>query len=104
MAVKEFAFASEARGEALRGIDTLARAVQVTLGPKGRTVALGREFGAKITKDGVSVAREVDLEDQFQNAAVKLARAAALKTSQQAGDGTTTAIVLTAASGRWRPA
>jgi chaperonin GroEL len=100
MSVKEFAFAAEARGEAMRGVDILGRAVQVTLGPKGRTVALGRDFGTKITKDGVSVAREVELEEQFQNAAVKLVRAAALRTSQVAGDGTTTAVVLTSAIAR----
>jgi chaperonin GroEL len=100
MSVKEFAFAAAARGEAMRGVDILGRAVQTTLGPKGRTVALGREFGVKITKDGVSVAREVELEEQFQNAAVKLVRAAALRTSQLAGDGTTTAVVLTSAIAR----
>jgi chaperonin GroEL len=100
MGVKEFAFAAAARGEAMRGVDILGRAVQVTLGPKGRTVALGRDFGTKITKDGVSVAREVELEEQFQNAAIKLVRAAALRTSQVAGDGTTTAVVLTSAIAR----
>jgi chaperonin GroEL len=100
MSVKEFAFAAAARGEAMRGVDIMGRAVQVTLGPKGRTVALGRDFGVKITKDGVSVAREVELEEQFQNAAIKLVRAAALRTSQVAGDGTTTAVVLTAAIAR----
>ncbi len=100
MSVKDFAFAFAARSEALRGVDILGRAVQVTLGPRGRNVALGREVGTKLTKDGVSVAREVELEEQFQNAAVKMVRAAALKTSKHAGDGTTTAVVLAAAIAR----
>jgi chaperonin GroEL len=100
MSVKDFAFAHAARGEAMRGVDVLARAVEVTLGPKGRTVALGRDFGTRITKDGVSVAREVELEERFRNVAVKLVRAAALRTSQTAGDGTTTAVVLTSSIAR----
>ena len=94
MTAKQFRFAFEARDGMLRGIDTLADAVKVTLGPKGRNVALGRSFGAKITKDGVSVAREIELEDKFANMGVQLVREVALKTSYRAGDGTTTAVVL----------
>lgn len=94
MTVKDFAFEFDARDQVLRGVETLASAVGVTLGPKGRSVALGREFGTKITKDGVSVARDLELDHQFQRAAVRLVRAVALKASRQAGDGTTTAVVL----------
>ena len=94
MTAKQFRFAFEARDGMLRGIDTLADAVKVTLGPKGRSVALGRSFGPKITKDGVSVAREVELEDKFANMGVQLVREVALKTSYRVGDGTTTAVVL----------
>ncbi len=94
MTVKDFAFGFEARDQVLRGVDILASAVRVTLGPKGRTVALGRDHGTKITKDGVSVAREIELDDPFQSAGAKLVRTVALKASRQAGDGTTTAVVL----------
>ena len=78
----------------LRGVDTLAGAVSVTLGPRGRNVAIDRSFGAKITKDGVSVAREIELGDKFENMGVRMVREIATKASYQAGDGTTTAVVL----------
>src|ERR1700746_2069088 len=80
----------------LRGIDTLAAAVKVTLGPKGRNVALDKSFGPRITKDGVTVAGEIQLEDKFENMGVQLVKAVASKTSRLAGDGTTTATVLAA--------
>jgi chaperonin GroEL len=98
--VKDVAFAFSARNRILSGVEIIANAVQVTLGPKGRTVALGRDHGTKITKDGVSVAREIELDCQFQRAGAKLVRAVALKVSKQAGDGTTTAIVLSKAIAR----
>jgi len=100
MTVKDVVFAFEARDRILSGVEIVANAVQVTLGPKGRNVALGRDHGTKITKDGVSVAREIELDDQFQRAGAKLVRAVALKVSKQAGDGTTTAIVLSKAIAR----
>src|SRR6266404_490702 len=81
----------------LRGIDILAAAVKVTLGPKGRNVVLDKGFGApRITKDGVTVAREIEFEDKFENMGAQMVREAALKTSYVAGDGTTTATVLAA--------
>jgi chaperonin GroEL len=92
---KDLRFSFEARDSMLRGIETLAKAVSVTLGPKGRNVALDREFGTKITKDGVSVAREIELGDKFENMGVQMVREVATKTSHRAGDGTTTAVVLT---------
>jgi len=92
---KDLKFSFEARDSMLRGIETLAKAVRVTLGPKGRNVALDREFGTKITKDGVSVAREIELGDKFENMGVQMVREVATKTSHRAGDGTTTAVVLT---------
>jgi chaperonin GroEL len=98
--VKDLAFAFTARNRMLSGVEIIANAVQVTLGPKGRTVALGRDHGTKITKDGVSVAREIELDCQFQRAGAKLVRSVALKASKQAGDGTTTAIVLSKAIAR----
>jgi chaperonin GroEL len=94
MATKEIKFSFEARDRMLRGIDILARAVRVTLGPRGRNVAIDRSFGAKITKDGVGVANEIELGDKFENMGVQLVRQVATKTSYQAGDGTTTAVVL----------
>ncbi|MFT2214864.1 chaperonin GroEL [Rhizobium giardinii] len=94
MTVKNIKFAFEARDSLLRGVDTLGRAVAVTLGPRGRNVAIDRSFGAKITKDGVTVARDVELDDRFQDMAVQLIRQVATRTSYLAGDGTTTAIVL----------
>jgi chaperonin GroEL len=91
---KEFKFSREAREKMLRGIDTLAAAVKVTLGPKGRNVALDKSFGPRITKDGVTVAGEIQLEDKFENMGVQLVKEVASKTSRLAGDGTTTATVL----------
>ena len=92
---KEIKFNIEARDELKRGVDALADAVKVTLGPKGRNVIIGKQFGAPhITKDGVSVAREVELEDAFQNMGAQLVREVAAKTGDDAGDGTTTATVL----------
>lgn len=94
MTVKNIKFAFEARDRLLQGVDMLGRAVAVTLGPRGRNVAIDRSFGAKITKDGVTVARDVELDDRFQDMAVQLIRQVATRTSYLAGDGTTTAIVL----------
>ena len=95
MAAKELKFSFEARDRLLRGIDTLANAVRVTLGPRGRNVALERSFGApRITKDGVTVAKEIELDNKFENMGAQMVREVASKTSYQAGDGTTTAIVL----------
>src|SRR6202790_2807958 len=95
MSAKEVKFAVDARDRMLRGIDTLAHAVRVTLGPKGRNVGLDKSFGApRITKDGVTVAKEIELEDKFENMGAQMVREVASKTSDQAGDGTTTATVL----------
>ena len=95
MAAKEVKFSVDARDSMLRGIDTLAHAVRVTLGPKGRNVVLDKSFGApRITKDGVTVAKEIELEDKFENMGAQMVREVASKTSDQAGDGTTTATVL----------
>jgi chaperonin GroEL len=91
---KQFRFSDEARERMLRGIDMLAGTVGVTLGPRGRNVALDRPFGVKVTKDGVSVAKEIELGDKFQNMGVQIVRAVAANASYQAGDGTTTAVVL----------
>jgi len=98
MAAKEVKFAVEARDKMLRGVDTLANAVKVTLGPKGRNVVLDKSFGApRITKDGVTVAKEIELEDKFENMGAQMVREVASRTNDQAGDGTTTATVLAAA-------
>ena len=97
MTAKQIRFSSEARESLLRGVDTLACAVSVTLGPRGRNVAIDRSFGAKITKDGVSVAREIELGDKFENMGVRMVREIATRSSYQAGDGTTTAVVLACA-------
>jgi chaperonin GroEL len=95
MSAKEVKFSVDARDRMLRGIDTLAHAVRVTLGPKGRNVLLDKSFGApRITKDGVTVAKEIELEDKFENMGAQLVREVASRTSDQAGDGTTTATVL----------
>src|ERR1700761_8239395 len=95
MAAKEVKFSSEAREKMLRGVDTLANAVKVTLGPKGRNVVIEKSFGApRITKDGVTVAKEIELEDKFENMGAQMVREVASRTSDQAGDGTTTATVL----------
>jgi chaperonin GroEL len=95
MAAKEVKFAADARERILRGVDTLANAVKVTLGPKGRNVVIDKSFGApRITKDGVTVAKEIELADRFENLGAQLLREVATKTSDLAGDGTTTATVL----------
>src|SRR5262245_29305255 len=98
MAAKEVKFSVDARDRMLRGVDILANAVKVTLGPKGRNVVLDKSFGApRITKDGVTVAKEIELEDKFENMGAQMVREVASKTSDIAGDGTTTATVLAAA-------
>ena len=95
MSAKEVRFSVDARDKMLRGIETLAHAVRVTLGPKGRNVVLDKSYGApRITKDGVTVAKEIELEDKFENMGAQMVREVASKTSDQAGDGTTTATVL----------
>src|ERR1700741_4752061 len=95
MAAKEVKFSVEARDKMLRGVDILANAVRVTLGPKGRNVVLDKSFGApRITKDGVTVAKEIELEDKFENMGAQMVKEVASKTSDVAGDGTTTATVL----------
>ncbi len=95
MAAKDVKFSSEAREKMLRGVDTLANAVKVTLGPKGRNVVIEKSFGApRITKDGVTVAKEIELEDKFENMGAQMVREVASKTNDLAGDGTTTATVL----------
>ncbi|KWV57708.1 molecular chaperone GroEL [Rhizobium altiplani] len=95
MAAKEVKFSTDARERMLRGVDILADAVKVTLGPKGRNVVIAKSFGApRITKDGVSVAKEIELEDKFENMGAQMLREVASKTSDLAGDGTTTATVL----------
>src|ERR1700675_1766516 len=95
MAAKDVRFSQDAREKMLRGVDILANAVKVTLGPKGRNVVLDKSYGApRITKDGVTVAKEIELEDKFENMGAQMVREVASKTSDQAGDGTTTATVL----------
>src|SRR6201997_3981660 len=95
MAAKEVKFSVDARDRMLRGIDILADAVRVTLGPKGRNVVLDKSFGApRVTKDGVTVAKEIELENKFENMGAQMVREVASKTSEQAGDGTTTATIL----------
>ena len=95
MAGKEVKFGADARDRMLRGVDILANAVKVTLGPKGRNVILDKSFGApRITKDGVSVAKEIELKDKFENMGAQMVKEVASKTSDEAGDGTTTATVL----------
>jgi chaperonin GroEL len=95
MAAKEVRFSTEAREKMLRGVDTLANAVKVTLGPKGRNVVIEKSFGApRITKDGVTVAKEIELEDKFENMGAQMVREVAQKTNDNAGDGTTTATLL----------
>ncbi|SHM69604.1 chaperonin GroEL [Sphingobium sp. YR657] len=95
MAAKEVKFASDARDRMLRGVDTLANAVKVTLGPKGRNVVIEKSFGApRITKDGVTVAKEIELADKFENMGAQMLREVANKQNDKAGDGTTTATVL----------
>ena len=95
MSAKDVKFAGDARERMLRGVDILANAVKVTLGPKGRNVVLDKSFGApRITKDGVTVAKEIELEDKFENMGAQMVREVAQKTNDLAGDGTTTATVL----------
>src|SRR5690349_3203119 len=95
MSAKEVRFSVDARDRMLRGIETLAHAVRVTLGPKGRNVVLEKSYGApRMTKDGVTVAKEIELEDKFENMGAQMVREVASRTSDQAGDGTTTATVL----------
>src|SRR5436305_13627923 len=95
MSAKEVKFNSDAREKMLKGVDILADAVKVTLGPKRRNVVLEKSFGApRITKDGVTVAKEIELDDKFENMGAQMLREVASKTSDIAGDGTTTATVL----------
>src|SRR5512137_1762815 len=95
MAAKDVKFSVDARDRMLRGIDILATAVRVTLGPKGRNVVIDKAYGApRITKDGVTVAKEIELEDKFENMGAQMLKEVASKTSEVAGDGTTTATVL----------
>src|SRR2546427_3617001 len=95
MAAKEVRFSTDARDKMLRGVDILNNAVRVTLGPKGRNVVIEKSFGApRITKDGVTVAKEIELDDKFENMGAQMVREVASKTSDEAGDGTTTATVL----------
>src|SRR5207248_7517705 len=98
MAAKDVRFSGEARERMLRGVDILANAVKVTLGPKGRNVVIDKSYGApRTTKDGVTVAKEIELEDKFENMGAQMVREVASKTNDVAGDGTTTATVLTQA-------
>ena len=95
MAAKEVKFHSDARERMLRGVNILADAVKVTLGPKGRNVVIDKSFGApRITKDGVTVAKEIELADKFENMGAQMLKEVAVKTGDLAGDGTTTATVL----------
>src|SRR6187399_1488637 len=95
MAAKDVRFSGDARDRMLRGVETLANAVKVTLGPKGRNVVIDKSFGApRITKDGVTVAKEIELKDKFENMGAQMVKEVASKTNDLAGDGTTTATVL----------
>src|ERR1700728_1055622 len=95
MTAKDVRFGGDARQRMLRGVDVLAEAVRITLGPKGRNVILDKSYGApRITKDGVTVAKEIELADKFENMGAQMVREVASKTSDVAGDGTTTATVL----------
>src|ERR1700689_2191243 len=97
MAAKDVRFGVDARDRMLRGVDILANAVRVTLGPKGRNVVLDKSYGApRMTKDGVTVAKEIELEDKFENMGAQMVREVASKTNDLAGDGTTPATVLAA--------
>ncbi len=95
MSAKDVRFGEDARNKMLKGVNTLANAVKVTLGPKGRNVVLDKSFGAPtVTKDGVSVAKEIELDNKFENMGAQMVKEVASKTSDVAGDGTTTATVL----------
>src|SRR6202162_5068802 len=95
MSSKELRYSDEARNSILRGVNILANAVKVTLGPKGRNVVIEKSFGAPlITKDGVTVAKEIELENKFENMGAQMVKEVASKTNDDAGDGTTTATVL----------
>jgi chaperonin GroEL len=95
MASKIISFDYEARNALLKGVDTLANTVKLTLGPKGRNVVIDKKFGAPtVTKDGVTVAKEIELEDPYENMGAQMVKEVASKTSDVAGDGTTTATVL----------
>ena len=99
MSAKDVRFSVDAREKMLRGVELLASAVKVTLGPKGRNVVIEKSFGApRITKDGVTVAKEIELADKFENMGAQMVREVASKSSDIAGDGTTTATVLAATS------
>src|ERR1700730_17514537 len=101
MAAKDIRLGTDARERMLHGIDILTNAVRVTLGPKGRNVVLDKSYGApRITKDGVTVAKEIELEDKFENMRAQMVREVASQTSDQAGDGPTTATILAHASVR----
>ena len=102
MTAKEVRFSTDARERMLRGIDVRANAVRVTLGPKGRNVVLDKPWGApRITKDGVTVAKEIELSDKFENMGAQMVKEVASKTSDLVGDGTTTATVLAQAIVKW---
>src|SRR3982751_205476 len=95
MAAKQVLFGSDARDKMLRGVNILANAVKITLGPKGRNVVLDKSYGApRSTKDGVTVAKEIELADKFENMGAQMVREVAQKTNDAAGDGTTTATIL----------
>merc|ERR1711906_22801 len=95
MAAKEVKFGIDARQKMLDGVDTLANAVKATLGPKGRNVVLDKSYGApRTTKDGVTVAKEIELQDKFENMGAQMVKEVASKTNDEAGDGTTTATIL----------
>src|SRR6204780_3831509 len=95
MSAKEVKFSADARQRMLRGVEILANAVKVTLGPKGRNVVIAKSYGApRITKDGVTVAKEIELSDKFENMGAQMVKEVATRTSDLAGDGTTTATVL----------
>src|SRR5271170_6049055 len=101
MTAKDVRFGGDARQRMLRGVDVLAEAVRITLGPKGRNVILDKSYGApRITKDGVAVAKEIELSDKFENMGAQMLREVASKTNDITGDGTTTAIVLAQAIAR----
>jgi chaperonin GroEL len=103
MSAKEIRFASDARDRMLRGVDILNNAVKITLGPKGRNVVMEKFFGApRITKDGVTVAKEIEVSDKFENLGAQLLREVASKQNDAAGDGTTTAVSPPQSSGKAR--